>query len=81
MEANIPKNEIGTDSYNMRRTNDIEDINRNNKKLISTQRHTQCSQLFSKLFDIFTSPKSEKGDTITVNEYTKMMDAWSSTGY
>lgn len=43
-------------------------------------RHLQCSTMFNKLFDIFTSPKSEGGENITVNEYTKMMDAWSSTG-
>ena len=43
-------------------------------------RHLQCSNMFNKLFDIFTSPKSEGGEAITVNEYTKMMDAWSSTG-
>lgn len=39
-----------------------------------------CSILLNKLIELFTSPKSEKGDTITVNEYTKMMDAWRSTG-
>ena len=43
-------------------------------------RHLQCSTMFNKLFDIFTSPNSEGGENITVNEYTKMMDAWSSTG-
>ena len=49
-------------------------------KLLTSIRHIHCSQLFSKLFDIFTAPESEKGRTITVKEYTKMMDAWSSTG-
>ena len=43
-------------------------------------RHLQCSNMFNKLFDIFTAPKSEGGEAITVKEYTKMMDAWSSTG-
>lgn len=36
--------------------------------------------LFNELYDIFTDEDSEKGETITVNEYTQMMDAWSSTG-
>ena len=81
VESNIPKNEVGVDSYNLRQTNDIEDINKNNKMIISTLRHIQCSQLFNKLFEIFTSERSEKGSTITKNEYVKMMDAWSSTGY
>lgn len=38
------------------------------------------TMLFNELFDLFTDENSEKGDTITVNEYTQMMDAWSSTG-
>ena len=80
VEKNISKNEIGKSDYNIRRTNDIEDINKNLKISIATTRHLQCSNLFNKLYDMFTAPNSEKGDTITVNEYTKMMDAWSSTG-
>ena len=80
VEKNISKNEIGNSNYNIRRTNDIEDINKNLKISIATTRHLQCSNLFNKLYDMFTAPNSEKGDTITVNEYTKMMDAWSSTG-
>ena len=53
------------------------DLSRQN---IIALRHLQCSNMFNKLFDIFTSPKSEGGEAITVKEYTKMMDAWSSTG-
>ena len=55
----------------------IYDLNGQN---VVALRHLQCSNMFNKLFDIFTSPKSEGGENITVNEYTKMMDAWSSTG-
>ncbi len=51
-----------------------------NGQSVIALRHLQCSIMFNKLFDIFTSPKSEGGENITVNEYTKMMDAWSSTG-
>jgi hypothetical protein len=40
----------------------------------------QCSNLLAELVDIYTDGDSEKGKTITVNEYTQMMDAWSSTG-
>lgn len=47
---------------------------------LTTQRHIQCSNLFKKMFEIFTAPNSEKGDTITVREYTQMMEAWASTG-
>ncbi len=36
--------------------------------------------LFNELFDLFTEDDSDGGKTITVNEYTHMMDAWSSTG-
>lgn len=37
--------------------------------------------VLQKLYDMFTAPDSEGGKTITVKEYTHMMDAWSSTGY
>lgn len=37
------------------------------------------TMLLKNLYDIFTAPDSEKGKTITVKEYTHMMDAWSST--
>ena len=80
VEKNISKNETGISDYHIRRSNDIEDINKNLKISIATTRHLQCSNLFNKLYDMFTAPNSEKGATITVNEYTKMMDAWSSTG-
>ena len=55
-------------------------ISKLNGQSVIALRHLQCSTMFNKLFDIFTSPKSEGGENITVNEYTKMMDAWSSTG-
>ena len=35
---------------------------------------------FDKLFNMFTAADSDGGKTITVKEYTQMMDAWSSTG-
>lgn len=34
--------------------------------------------LLKNLYDMFTAPDSESGKTITVKEYTHMMDAWSS---
>lgn len=39
---------------------------------------TGPSILLKNLYDIFTAPDSEEGKTITVKEYTHMMDAWSS---
>lgn len=41
--------------------------------------NTQASDLFNRLFSMFTAPDSDGGKTITVKEYTYMMDAWSST--
>lgn len=41
--------------------------------------NTQASDLFNRLFNMFTTPDSDGGKTITVKEYTYMMDAWSST--
>lgn len=38
----------------------------------------QASMLFNNLFKLFTAPDSDGGNTITVKEYTQMMDAWSS---
>lgn len=40
----------------------------------------QASMLFNNLFKLFTNPDSDGGKTITVKEYTQMMDAWSSFG-
>lgn len=34
--------------------------------------------LLKNLYDMFTAPDSEGGKTITVKEYTHMMEAWSS---
>ena len=48
-------------------------------KLRETLSNIQASTLFAKLFDMFTSPDSDSGKTITVQEYTHMMEAWSST--
>ncbi len=75
VESNIPKNE--TEAEDMFAEPQIAV---NIGQLMVGNRHERCSKLFNKLFELFTSAKSEKGDTITVNEYTKMMDAWSSTG-
>ena len=76
VEKYIPKNTVG----NIRQSNEIEDINRNLKKNISAIRYQQCSDLFNKLYEMFTFPESEKGDTITEKECIKMAEAWSSTG-
>ena len=38
----------------------------------------QASMMFDNLFRLFTAPDSDRGKTITVKEYTQMMDAWSS---
>ena len=37
------------------------------------------TQKLKNLFDVYTHPDSEEGRTITVEEYTNMMHAWSST--
>ena len=42
--------------------------------------HALVQGFLNKLFDIYAEDDSEAGTTITVNEYTEMMDAWSSTG-
>lgn len=63
VEKNIPKNEGFSNLYGIR-------------KAIS---HFQASTLFNKMFDLFTDIKSEKGEAISVKEYTKMMEAWDST--
>ena len=42
-------------------------------------REMQSTLLFNKLYDMFTAQDSDKGKTISVKEYTMMMDAWSST--
>ncbi len=76
VEANISKAQCD-ESDNMTAQSSIYDLSGQN---VIALRHLQCSTMFNKLFDIFTSPKSEGGENITVNEYTKMMDAWSSTG-
>lgn len=75
VESMIPKNEIPEQSIS-----NPGQTWRNAESINVSVRHLQCSQLFNKLYDIFTSPNSEKGDTITANEYTKMMEAWASTG-
>ncbi|MCM1004301.1 MAG: hypothetical protein NC408_08175 [Candidatus Gastranaerophilales bacterium] len=41
-------------------------------------RSARNTLLLKNLYDIFTKPDSEGGKTITVKEYTHMMDAWSS---
>ena len=76
VESNISKAQKDESDY-MNVQGSIYDLNGQN---VVALRHLQCSNMFNKLFDIFTSPKSEGGENITVNEYTKMMDAWSSTG-
>lgn len=76
VETNISKTSKDT-SDNMTAQGTISDLSSQN---IIALRHLQCSNMFNKLFDIFTAPKSEGGEAITVKEYTKMMDAWSSTG-
>ena len=38
-----------------------------------------ATQKFKNLFDVYTHPDSKLGRTISVEEYTAMMDAWSST--
>lgn len=40
----------------------------------------QASHMLSELVDMFTEDDSEDGKNISVNEYTQMMDAWSSLG-
>ena len=42
--------------------------------------HALVQGFLNKLFDIYAEDDSEAGTTITVKEYTEMMDAWSSTG-
>ena len=42
--------------------------------------HALIQGFLNKLFGIYAEDDSEGGTTITVNEYTQMMDAWSSTG-
>ena len=42
--------------------------------------HELIQGFLNKLFDIYAEDDSEGGTTITVREYTQMMDAWSSTG-
>ncbi len=64
VEKNIPKNSL----------NDVLQVQA--QALVGMQ----CSNLLDELVDIYTDGDSEKGKTITVNEYTQMMDAWSSTG-
>ncbi len=64
VEKNIPKNSL----------NDV--LQTQAQALVGMQ----CSNLLAELVDIYTDGDSEKGKTITVNEYTQMMDAWSSTG-
>lgn len=76
VESNISKAQYD-ESDNMTAQGSISKLN---GQSVIALRHLQCSTMFNKLFDIFTSPKSEGGENITVNEYTKMMDAWSSTG-
>ena len=76
VETNISKAQKDK-TDNMTAQGSISDLSGQN---IIALRHLQCSNMFNKLFDIFTSPKSEGGEAITVKEYTKMMDAWSSTG-
>ena len=51
-----------------------------NNKMVRATNLLHFTMLFNELFDLFTDEDSEKGETITVNEYTQMMDAWSSTG-
>ncbi len=77
VESNIPKNE---DFLSIKKTV-VYNVACEILNLTQiAQRHERCSQLFNKLFDLFTSEKSEKGDTITVKESIQMMDAWTSTG-
>lgn len=76
VESNISKAQYD-ESDNMTAQGSIYELNGQN---VVALRHLQCSTMFNKMFDIFTSPNSEGGENITVNEYTKMMDAWSSTG-
>ena len=52
----------------------------NNYRIVRATNLLHSTMLFNELFDLFTDEDSEKGKTITVNEYTQMMDAWSSTG-
>ena len=66
VEKNIPKNfNAGSTVY---------------QEQIYSQYGLHSSILLENLYNKFTAPDSEQGKTITVNEYTQMMDAWSSTG-
>ena len=42
--------------------------------------HALVQGFFDQLYNIHAEDDSPEGSTITVDEYTQMMDAWSSTG-
>lgn len=50
-----------------------------NLTLIGYSQSKLASDLFSRMYDNYTLENSDSGKSISVKEYTEMMDAWTST--